>query len=124
VISYDPGIANDPETERMTRSLVECALNFYQDFVEPTKKPYTASESERPQLRDLTGWLDANRDAPAEEIERQIYEIGRAYYDKPGNVFPLLYRVLLGQERGPRLGAFIRLATPAKIAAAIRSRIA
>ena len=120
VISYDPAIADDPDTERMARSLVECALNFYRDFIEPAKKPYVPSDSECPQLRALVGWLDANPAASAEEIERQIYDLGRAHYDKPGNIFPLVYRVLLGQERGPRLGAFIRLATPQKIAAALR----
>jgi len=40
---------------------------------------------------------------------------GRRFYDKPGKIFPLLYKVLLGQERGPRLGAFIKLVTPARI---------
>lgn len=123
VVSYDSAIANDSDTERMTRSLLECALNFYRDFIEPAKKPYTPSDSERPQLRALMDWLDANPGASAEEIERQIYDLGRVHYDKPGNIFPLLYRVLLGQERGPRLGAFIRLATPEKITAALRSHI-
>ena len=121
VVSYDPAIATDADTERLTRNLVECALNFYQDFIEPTKKPYTPADSERPQLRALMEWLEAHPAASAEEIERQIYDLGRAHYDKPGNIFPLLYRVLLGQERGPRLGAFIRLATPEKIVAALRS---
>jgi lysyl-tRNA synthetase, class I len=123
VISYDPAIADDADTEKMARTLVECALNFYRDFVEPTKKPYTPSDSERPQLRTIIDWLDANPTASAEAIERQIYDVGRAHYDKPGNIFPLLYRVLLGQERGPRLGAFIRLATPANIAAALLSHL-
>jgi len=120
VLGYDPGIASDADTERMTRTLIECAFNFYQDFIEPTKKSYTPADSERPQLRALFDWLEANPGASAEEIERQIYDLGRAHYDKPGNIFPLLYRVLLGQERGPRLGAFIRLATPEKIADALR----
>jgi lysyl-tRNA synthetase class 1 len=123
VVSYDPAIINDPETERMTRNLVECALNFYRDFIEPAKKPYTPSDSERPQLSALIDWLDANSAASADEIERQIYDLGRAHYDKPGSIFPLLYRALLGQQRGPRLGAFIRLATPKKIASALRSNL-
>jgi lysyl-tRNA synthetase, class I len=122
VVSYDPEIAADKDTERLARSLVECAFNFYQDFVEPAKKTYTPAEGERPQLRALVGWLEANPGASAEEIERQIYDLGRAHYEKPGNIFPLLYRVLLGQERGPRLGAFIRLATPEKIAQAVRGQ--
>jgi lysyl-tRNA synthetase, class I len=123
VVSYDPAIANDSDTERMTRSLLECALNFYRDFIEPEKKPYTPTDSERLQLHAVIDCLYANPSASAEEIERQIYDLGRAHYEKPGNIFPLLYRVLLGQERGPRLGAFIRLATPEKIAAALRSHI-
>src|SRR6516225_3664985 len=121
VVSYDPAIADDSETEKMARSLVECALNFYRDFIEPAKTPYTPADSERPQLLALVDWLAANPGAAAEEIERQIYDLGRAHYDKPGNIFPLIYRVLLGQERGPRLGAFIRLATPQKIAAALHA---
>jgi lysyl-tRNA synthetase class 1 len=123
IVGYDPAIVNDSDTERMTRNLVECALNFYRDFIEPTKKQYTPAHSERPQLQALINWLDSNHHASGEEIERQIYDIGRAHYDKPGNIFPLLYKTLLGQERGPRLGAFVRLATPEKIATALRGHM-
>ncbi len=122
---YDPKLADDPETEAMGRVLMECALNGYADFIEPAKKPYAPAAAERGQLRALTDFLASHPDAPAEEIERAIYEIGREHYDKPGKVFPLLYRAILGQERGPRLGAFIRLATPERVleilAAALRS---
>lgn len=122
---YDPRLAGDPETEAMGRALMECALNYYADFIAPAKKPYAPAEAELAQLRILADFLAGSPDASAEEIERKIYDIGREHYDKPGKVFPLLYRVLLGQERGPRLGAFIRLATPARVleilGAALRS---
>ena len=116
ITAYDPGIESDTDTATMVRTLMECALNFYRDFIEPSKKPYTPSDSERVQLGKLIDYLRVNPDASAEEIEKVIYDLGRAYYDKPGKIFSLLYRVMLGQERGPRLGAFIRLATPPKIA--------
>jgi len=67
--------------------------------------------------------LHAHDAASAEEIEKSIYDLGRAHYDKPGKIFPVIYRALLGQERGPRLGAFIRLATPAKIAEALSGQL-
>ena len=124
LVNYDPGIAGDAETEALARNLMECALNFYRDFIEPAKQPYAPSESEREQLRTLGSWLEANNDATAEEIEKAIYDIGRANYDKPGKIFPVIYRVLMGQERGPRLGAFIRLATPEKIAQALQASLA
>jgi lysyl-tRNA synthetase class 1 len=115
ITRYDAAVTGNAETEALGRALMECALNFYKDFVEPTKQPYAPGDAERVQLKHLAVWLASNREAGAEEIEKAIYDLGRANYDKPGKIFPLLYRALLGQERGPRLGAFIRLATPARI---------
>jgi lysyl-tRNA synthetase class 1 len=121
---YDAAIAGDPETEAMGRALVECTLNFYRDFIEPTKKPYLPTNPEREQLKNLREYLSANQSASAEEIEKKIYDLGRENYDKPGKIFPLMYRSILGQERGPRLGAFIRLATPARVVELLDATIA
>lgn len=124
LVTYDPGIEGDAETAALARTLMGCALNFYRDFIEPAKKPYAPDGGEREQLRELAVWLEANSGAGAEEIEKAIYDLGRANYDKPGKIFPMIYRTLMGQERGPRLGAFIRLATPQKIAQAIQASLA
>ncbi len=113
--SYDAAIAGDAETEAMARTLIECTLNFYADFIEPTKQAYAPTVEERAQLQQLVEFLRQNQDAAADEIERKIYDLGREHYDKPGKIFPLMYRSMLGQERGPRLGAFIKLATPARV---------
>ncbi len=121
---YDSKLTSEPETEAMARVLMECALNYYRDFVEPTKKPYAPSDGERAQLRSLVEYLVKNPDASAEDIEHKIYDLGRENYDKPGKIFPLLYRVILGQERGPRLGAFIRLATPERVAQLVEESLA
>jgi lysyl-tRNA synthetase class 1 len=113
---YDPAIEGDAETRSLAEKLIECARNFYADFVEPTKQRYAPTDGEREQLSALAAYLTAHPDANAKEIEKTIYELGRTHYDQPGKIFPLMYRAILGQERGPRLGAFIRLATPARIA--------
>ncbi|HUA32845.1 MAG TPA: lysine--tRNA ligase [Candidatus Binataceae bacterium] len=124
LVRYDAAIAGDPETEAMGRGLIECTLNFYRDFIEPNKTPYAPTDAERAQLASLAEWLRANPDSNAEDIEKQIYDLGRANYDKPGKIFPLIYRSTLGQERGPRLGAFIRLATPARFVELVDAAIA
>ena len=121
---YDPKIASNRETERMGKVLMESALNFYADFIEPNKQRYLPQAAERDQLRALVEFLAANIGASAEEIEKKIYDLGRENYDKPGKIFPLLYRVLLGQERGPRLGAFIKLATPERMVEILNSSLA
>ena len=115
VINYDANIASDPDTERMMHTLVDCALNFYRDFIEPNKQRYIPAESEAGQIRQFAEWLKSNRDADAESIEKAIYEIGRQHYDKPGTIFPVLYRTILSQDRGPRLGALTALLTPARV---------
>jgi lysyl-tRNA synthetase class 1 len=112
---YDPGLVADPETRTLAGRLVQCALNFYADFVEPTKNRITPDPEQRAQIDEIVGFLQSHPDASAEEIEKEIYEVGRRHYDKPGKIFPLLYRVLLGQKQGPRLGVFIKLATPQRI---------
>jgi len=121
LVTYDPKITSDPDTEALARTLMNCAINFYQDFIAPEKKTITPAEAD--QLKSLAAWLNTNAEASAEAIEKSIYDLGRANYDKPGKIFSVIYRALLGQERGPRLGAFIRLATPAKIAQAITSQL-
>jgi lysyl-tRNA synthetase class 1 len=124
ITRYDAAIAGDPETEAMGRLLIECALNFYNDFVEPTKQPFVPNDAERGQLREVAQWLRDHDGAEAEEIEKAIYDFGRRFYDKPGRIFTPLYRAILSQERGPRLGAFIRLATPSRIVDLLEAAIA
>jgi len=114
--SYDPSLDSDPDTARLARTLIDYAVTYYRDFVEPNRHSYVAADGERAQLIELRSFLETNPEATAEAIEKTIYDLGRANYEKPGRIFPLMYRAILGQERGPRLGAFIRLATPARVA--------
>jgi len=115
LIHYDPAITADAETRKLTGTLVDCALNFYRDFIEPTKNRLAPDLEQRAQIDEIVRFLQSHPDGSAEEIEKEIYEVGRRHYDKPGKIFPLLYRVLLGQKQGPRLGVFIKLATPQRI---------
>jgi lysyl-tRNA synthetase, class I len=115
ITHYDPAIEADPDTKKLAGTLMQCALNFYHDFVAPNKRSHTPSAEERGQIEEIINFLSDHAGASAEEIEREIYEVGRRHYDKPGKIFPLLYRVLLGQKQGPRLGVFIKLATPQRI---------
>jgi lysyl-tRNA synthetase class 1 len=101
--------------------MVGYAINYYRDFVAPTKKFREPSESERTALIDLRNALtQLPPDASAEDIQNVVYEIGRRepFLDtvkkgkdgRPGvslDWFNMLYQVLLGQEKGPRFGSFV-----------------
>lgn len=121
---YDSGLRAASPTQALARRLVDCARNYYRDFIEPTKQRYVPAAAERAQLQALLEFLRQQPASGAEEIEKQIYDLGRQNYDKPGKIFPLLYKTLLGQAQGPRLGVFIKLATPARIAALLEAALA
>jgi lysyl-tRNA synthetase, class I len=116
---YRPGVT--PQTHPKLDAMVNYAINYYRDFVAPTKKFREPTERERAALQDLRDALSRMpADASAEDIQNVVYEIGRRepFLDpvkkgkdgRPGvslDWFNMLYQVLLGQEKGPRFGSFV-----------------
>ncbi|MDP3935904.1 MAG: lysine--tRNA ligase, partial [Alphaproteobacteria bacterium] len=62
-------------------------------------------------LNELANILESMPDdASAEDIQYQVYEIGKKYpFEDLKGWFKVLYEVLLGQEQGPRMGSFFAL---------------
>ncbi|MBY0382796.1 MAG: lysine--tRNA ligase [Xanthobacteraceae bacterium] len=116
---YRPGVT--PQTHPKLNELVNYAINYYRDFVAPTKKFREPTDGERVALGDLRDTLSQlSAEASAEDIQNVVYEIGRRepFLDqvkkgkdgRPGvslDWFNMLYQVLLGQEKGPRFGSFV-----------------
>jgi lysyl-tRNA synthetase class 1 len=116
---YRPGVT--PKTHPKLDAMVGYAINYYRDFVAPTKTFREPTEGERAALQDLRDALsNLPVDSSAEDIQNVVYEIGRRepFLDvqkkgkdgRPGvslDWFNMLYQVLLGQEKGPRFGSFV-----------------
>jgi len=110
-----------PQTHPKLDAMVGYAINYYRDFVAPTKKFRQPTDGERAALQDLRDALSHLPAAStAENIQNVVYEIGRRepFLDavkkgkdgRPGvslDWFNMLYQVLLGQEKGPRFGSFV-----------------
>jgi len=116
---YRPGVT--AQTHPKLKAMVEYAIHYFRDFVQPTKKFRQPSDVERKALTDLRDALsNLPATSTAEEIQDVVYEVGRrepfldqkkkAKDGKPGvalDWFNMLYQVLLGQEKGPRFGSFV-----------------
>src|ERR1700753_2557573 len=116
---YRPGVT--PQTHPKLDAMVGYAINYYRDFVAPTKQFREPTESERAALQALRDALSNLAAASsAEGIPNVVYEIGRREplldavkkgQDRSPGVsldwFNMLYQVLLGQEKGPRFGSFV-----------------
>src|SRR3978361_587777 len=73
---YRPGVT--PQTHPKLDAMVGYAINYYRDFVAPTKQFREPTDNERAALQDLR---DALSNMPArstaEEIQNVVYQIGR-----------------------------------------------
>ena len=106
---YIPGAT--PETEPLLAKLVGYALNYYEDFVKPSKTFRAPTDQERAAIEDLAARLRAlPAGADAEAIQNEVFEAGKAGGFEPLRTwFTALYEVLLGQSQGPRFGSFVAI---------------
>ena len=133
---YRPGVT--PQTHPKLDAMVGYAINYYRDFVAPTKQFREPTESERAALQDLR---DALSNLPAGATRRRHPE--RGLRDRPPRAVPrpvkkgkdgrpgvsldwfnMLYQVLLGQEKGPRFGSFVAVYGVANAVAMIDGALA
>ena len=103
---YMPGAT--PESEPTLDRLVGYAINYYEDFVKPSKQFRAPDEKERAAIGELLARFKAlPADADAETIQNAVFEVGKAAGFEPLRAwFQALYEVLLGQSQGPRFGSF------------------
>jgi lysyl-tRNA synthetase class 1 len=100
------------------------AIRYYEDRVRPFKVFHAPDETERAALAALRDALTAlPADADGEAIQDATLAVGRGFerYRDPAKRgpdggpgvsvewFSALYRILLGQEKGPRFGSFVAL---------------
>jgi len=99
------------DSKKYIDQLVTFALEFYKDFVLPTKKYRKPNSSEIKNLQSLKERLSLMyEEKDPENIQTVIYDIGKeSEYDSLKDWFSALYEILLGQSQGPRLGSFIIL---------------
>jgi len=100
-----------PENTPLLDKLVDYAIAYYEDFIKPNKRYRIPNEVERRAMEALAARLESLPDnATAEDIQNQVYEIGKTHeFKNLRDWFKALYEVLLGQEQGPRMGSFIAL---------------
>jgi lysyl-tRNA synthetase class 1 len=104
---YIPGAT--PENQPLLDRLADYAMNYYEDFVKPTKSFRAATDQERTAMEDLLLRLRALPAGcqDAELIQNEVYESGKGGGFEPLRAwFQALYEVLLGQSQGPRFGSF------------------
>jgi lysyl-tRNA synthetase class 1 len=106
---YIPGAS--PATQPLLDKLAGYAINYYEDFVKPSKTFRAPDAKERAAMEALAERLRAlPAGADAETIQNEVFEVGKAAGFEPLRAwFAALYEVLLGQSQGPRFGSFVAI---------------
>jgi lysyl-tRNA synthetase class 1 len=98
-----------PQTQPLLDRLAGYAINYYEDFVKPSKTFRAPDDKERAAIADLRARLAALPDGcqDAELIQNEVFAVGKDHeFDPLRAWFQALYEVLLGQSQGPRFGSF------------------
>ena len=123
--AYIPGAT--PESEPVLDRLAGYALNYFEDFVKPTKAFRLPTEGERAAMEDLVARFKALPEGmnDAEGLQNLVFEVGKTHGFEPLRAwFQALYEVLLGQSQGPRFGSFVAIFGVAKTVELIEQALA
>ena len=99
----DYGIIKNSEPE--IEKLIKLAGNYSDEFDEQKKIPVDLNETIKNALKLLVDELDGDKEL--EDIQNTIYQIAKSNDVQPKDFFKILYQIILGTSRGPKLGPFI-----------------
>ena len=93
------------QSESKIEKLIELAGNFADEFDKQEKAEIDLDESTKKALVILSEKLGAEEEP--EDIQNTIYHIAKSNNVQPKDFFKILYQIILGTSRGPKIGPFI-----------------
>ncbi|MBT3345265.1 MAG: lysine--tRNA ligase [Gemmatimonadetes bacterium] len=120
LLRYDPAIGDYPD---VLAALVHKGLNYYREQVVPHKVYREPTEMERALFGQLCEQLEASDAVDEKELQSIPFDVARAADQEPRELFTSFYEVILGQERGPRFGTFVRLIGKDRVLNMLREKI-
>ncbi len=99
----DYGVIKNPQPE--IEKLIELAGTYSDEFDDSEKAEIDLDDSSKKALNELSTALGA--DEEPEDIQNTIYQIAKSNDVQPKDFFRILYQIILGTSRGPKIGPFI-----------------
>jgi len=99
----DYGVIKEENIE--IENLIKLAGNYSDEFDQQEKIEIELDDSTKKALRILVETLGADKEP--EDIQNTIYQIAKSNNVQPKDFFKILYQIILGTSRGPKIGPFI-----------------
>ena len=100
---------------------IKLGINWARDFKTDAIGNVEVLDEHKKPLSEIVTLLEKNSDPDV--IQSEIFEIAKSNDMKPRVLFQLIYQILLGSNKGPRLGKYIIDADKSKIIKKIKSTI-
>ena len=113
-------ISGEEAADGRMRALIGMAGRFADAYSDTRREEVETT----PALRRAVGMLaESLRLHPDADPQGMVFEAARAAGVRPREIFPVLYRVLLGTGRGPRLGPLISDMGPERVALMLEAHV-
>ena len=99
----DYGVIKEENIE--IENLIKLAGNYSDEFDQQEKTEVELDDSAKKALKILVEALGA--DEEPDDIQNTIYQIAKSNDVQPKDFFKILYQIILGTSRGPKIGPFI-----------------
>ncbi|MFW6387970.1 MAG: lysine--tRNA ligase, partial [bacterium] len=106
------------EDRERARVRAKCAWHWIQHYApeefrftlrSSSDSPVSLESAERDALLALAAEVDRRFDEHDEKsLQTAVYDTARAHGLEPADFFTVLYRVLIGKDKGPRLAGFLK----------------
>lgn len=111
-----------PESNPYLERMIEKAGEYVKNVMEKDKTPYQPSAEIRQCVSSLQSYLEAANHTE-EELQNKIFATAKEHNIRADEFFKAIYRLLLGQASGPRLGSFIHLLGEKEVADRLRAAL-
>jgi len=106
-LSAQKDLTDEDLNSDFMNDMIEKAGKFHHDFISAKKQEISLSEEDIFLLGQFVGLLYT--ELTSEEIHNSVYTIARKNGRNPRDFFKIIYLVFIGQDRGPRLGTFVKM---------------
>jgi lysyl-tRNA synthetase class 1 len=97
---------------------LDYAMNWAKDFTQIPETRIAITGPQRLAIEDLISVVKSETDERI--IQNSIFNIAKKYSVEPPDFFRLLYTILLGSPKGPRLGPYIKAMGSTNVASALQ----
>ena len=96
----------DEDDRKKIETNLQFAKNWIKDFEKKEKEiEVKVTDKDKKIIKELIKEIERENDG--ERLQERIFDVIRKHEVKPSKIFQLMYRIILNQDRGPRLGPYI-----------------